>query len=192
MKATFIQRLLAYLLDFIIISLIFSLITAGFKTDNSISEKYDVLYEKLMKEEITSKEYLNDYTNLIYENQKANVIPNTLNIVLIIVYFIVFQYLNKGQTIGKKLMKIKIVTQQKKEISLLQMFIRSIMIYSIFSGLTNILLFFNISKKLYMSLYLIIGSIESLILLLCAIFILYRNDKRTLHDIATKTMVIKA
>lgn len=192
MKATFIQRLLAYLLDFIVISLIFSLITAGFKTDNSISEKYDVLYEKLMKEEITSKEYLNDYTNLIYENQKANVIPNTFNIVLIIVYFIIFQYLNKGQTIGKKLMKIKIVNDKKQEISLLQMFIRSIMIYSIFSGLTNILLLFNISKKLYMSLYLIIGSIESLILLLCAIFILYRNDKRALHDIATKTMVIKA
>lgn len=192
MKATFIQRLLAYLLDFIIISLIFSLITVGLKTDNSISKKYDDLYEKLMKEEITSKEYLNDYTNLIYDNQKANVIPNTLNIVLIIVYFIVFQYLNKGQTIGKKLMKIKIVNDKKQEISLLQMFIRSIMIYSIFSGLTNILLFFNVSKKVYMSLYLIIGSIESLILLLCAIFILYRNDKRALHDIATKTMVIKA
>ena len=37
-----------------------------------------------------NKEYLNDYTNLIYENQKANVIPNTFNIVLIIVYFIIY------------------------------------------------------------------------------------------------------
>jgi uncharacterized RDD family membrane protein YckC len=78
--------------------------------------------------------------------QKANALPNAINTLLIIVYFIVFQYLNKGQTIGKKLLKIKLVNEDKKEISLKQILIRGIMIYSILSSLINIILFLHLQK----------------------------------------------
>lgn len=192
MKATFIERFLAYLIDMIIISMIFSFITIGFKTNNQLEKDYEELSEKYLSQEITSKEYLNDYTELIYQNQKLNKVPNIFNVVLILVYFVIFQYLNNGQTIGKKILKIKIVNNDKQQISLSQMFIRSIMINSILSGIINILLFFNISRNIFISIYLIIGSIESIVLVLCALFILYRNDKKALHDIVSKTMVIKA
>ena len=134
---------------------------------------------------------LDEYTDVLYDMQKANAIPNAINVVLIIVYFIVFQYLNKGQTIGKKLLKIKIVNEDKKDISLKQMLIRGIMMYSILSSIINIILFFNVSRKVYMTSYLSIGGIETLILFLSAIFILYRNDKKALHDIVSKSIVIK-
>ena len=71
------------------------------------------------------------------------------------------------------------------------MLIRGIMIYSILSSLINIILFFNVSRKVYMTSYLSIGAIETLILFLSAIFILYRNDKKALHDIVSKSIVIK-
>ena len=191
MKANFIQRALAYLLDIFIISFIFSIITIGFKPNSDIEKKYNEVYDNYIKGEITAEQYLDEYTDVLYDMQKANALPNTINTVLIIVYFIVFQYLNKGQTIGKKLLKIKIVNEDKKEISLKQMLIRGIMIYSILSSLINIILFFNVSRKVYMTSYLTIGAIETLILFLSAIFILYRNDKKALHDIVSKSIVIK-
>ena len=191
MKANFIQRALAYLLDIFIISFIFSIITIGFKPNTDIEKKYNEVYDNYINGEITAEQYLEEYTDVLYDMQKANALPNTINTVLIIVYFIVFQYLNKGQTIGKKLLKIKIVNEDKKEISLKQMLIRGIMIYSILSSLINIILFFNVSRKVYMTSYLSIGAIESLILFLSAIFILYRNDKKALHDIVSKSIVIK-
>lgn len=191
MKANFIQRALAYLLDIFILSVIFSIITIGFKPNTEIEKKYNEVYDNYINGEITAEQYLEEYTDVLYDMQKANALPNTINTVLIIVYFIVFQYLNKGQTIGKKLLKIKIVNEDKKEISLKQMLIRGIMIYSILSSLINIILFFNVSRKVYMTSYLSIGAIESLILFLSAIFILYRNDKKALHDIVSKSIVIK-
>ena len=191
MKANFIQRALAYLLDIFILSFIFSIITIGFKPNTEIEKKYNEVYDNYIKGEITAEQYLDEYTDVLYDMQKANALPNAINTVLIIAYFIVFQYLNKGQTIGKKLLKIKIVNEDKKEISLSQMLIRGIMIYSILSSLINIILFFNVSRKVYMTSYLTIGAIETLILFLSAIFILYRNDKKALHDIVSKSIVIK-
>ena len=191
MKANFIQRALAYLLDIFILSFIFSIITIGFKPNTEIEKKYNEVYDNYINGEITAEQYLEEYTDVLYDMQKANALPNAINTVLIIAYFIVFQYLNKGQTIGKKLLKIKIVNEDKKEISLKQMLIRGIMIYSILSSLINIILFFNVSRKVYMTSYLTIGAIETLILFLSAIFILYRNDKKALHDIVSKSIVIK-
>lgn len=191
MKANFIQRALAYLLDIFIISFIFSIITIGFKPNTDIEKKYNEVYDNYINGEITAEQYLEEYTDVLYDMQKANALPNTINTLLIIVYFIVFQYLNKGQTIGKKILKIKIVNEDKKDISISQMLIRGIMIYSILSSLINIILFFNVSRKVYMTSYLSVGAIETLILFLSAIFILYRNDKKALHDIVSKTIVIK-
>lgn len=191
MKANFIQRTLAYLLDIFILSFIFSIITIGFKPNTDIEEKYNEVYDNYINGEITAEQYLEEYTDVLYDMQKANALPNAINTLLIIVYFIVFQYLNKGQTIGKKILKIKIVNEDKKDISISQMLIRGIMIYSILSSLINIILFFNVSRKIYMTSYLTIGAIETLVLFLSALFILYRNDKKALHDIVSKTIVIK-
>lgn len=191
MKATFIQRLFAYLLDIFIVSFIFGIITIGFNADNSIEEKYNEVYNNYITGEISASEYITQYYDVLFELQKSNTLPNTIYTVLIIVYFIIFQYLNKGQTIGKKIMKIKLVNENKKDISISQSFIRGLMIYSLLSNLINILLFFNVTKKTYMISYLSFGAIESIILLLSALFILYRNDKRALHDIISKSMVIK-
>ena len=191
MKANFIQRALAYLLDIFIISFIFSIITIGFKPNTDIEKKYNEVYDNYINGEITAEQYLEEYTDVLYDMQKANALPNTINTLLIIVYFIVFQYLNKGQTIGKKILKIKIVNEDKKDISISQMLIRGIMIYSILSSLINIILFFNVSRKIYMTSYLTIGAIETVVLFLSAIFILYRNDKKALHDIVSKSIVIK-
>ena len=64
--------------------------------------------------------------------QKSSVIVLTASLVVTIAYFVVFQYLNKGQTLGKKLLKIK-VKEKGENPSLKSIIIRTVMINNIFS-----------------------------------------------------------
>ena len=75
MKATFFERLGAYFIDAIIVSLIFSLICFGVG-ENTASEELllEELDTKLTSGEITSAAYLEEYSNILYEVQKHNVI----------------------------------------------------------------------------------------------------------------------
>ena len=63
--ATFFERVGAYLLDMIIISFIFSLISLGFGNYTSSTEKLmEELDNKLLASEVTPEEYLEEYKDL--------------------------------------------------------------------------------------------------------------------------------
>ena len=126
MKATFFERLGAYLIDMLIVSFIFSLICLGFGNSTSNTEKLiSELENKLMENEITEKAFLEEYQNLLYDYQKENVLQSGISVALTLAYYVVFQYMNKGQTIGKKLLNIKVVDKDtKKPISILKGLLR--------------------------------------------------------------------
>ena len=110
MKATFFERMCSYILDAFIVTVIFSLICMGIDTNETKTEKLMTeLDEKLVEKQITPEEYIEEYEILLYDYQKENILSTGISLALTIAYYIVFQYLNKGQTIGKKLMNIKIV-----------------------------------------------------------------------------------
>ncbi len=192
MKASFFKRLLAYVIDTIILTLIIGVLSnvASNKQYEKASEEYMRLQESYMKQEITITEYQNDIKPLVYDMQKSSVTINTVSVLLSIAYFIVFQYLNRGQTIGKKLMRIKI-TENNKEPSLKAMVIRTIIINSILTGILNIVLVYLLNKNTYYTGYQIVSYIELAFAFISALFIIYRKDKLGLHDIIAKTEVIE-
>ena len=192
MKASFFKRLLAYVIDTIIITLIIGVLSSvvSNKQYEKASEEYMRLQESYMKQEITITEYQNDIKPIVYDMQKSSVTINTVSVLLSIAYFIVFQYLNRGQTIGKKLMRIKI-TENNKEPSLKAMVIRTIIINSILTGILNIVLVYLLNKNTYYTGYQIVSYIELAFAFISALFIIYRKDKLGLHDIIAKTEVIE-
>ena len=108
MKASFAKRLGSFIIDSVILSILFAIITMGFKLDTKdINDEVANTLEQYDSGEITIDEYLDKTLELNYELQKSSLVVNSLNIVLYAGYFIVFGYLNKGQTIGKKICKIK-------------------------------------------------------------------------------------
>ena len=152
-KATFTNRLAAFLIDFIIISLIGGLITQGLTTkkiEKLNNELQDVITE-YTQGEMTMEDYLENTNEISYELEKASLPMNTVYVVLYIGYFIIFQFLNKGQTIGKKLMKIKVITDNKKEPSLMQIIIRTIFVDQIILNLLAIILLMLVSKELFIT-----------------------------------------
>ena len=193
MKATFFERLGAYLLDTIIISFIFSIICLGFGSYESSSEKLmQELDNQLIEGIITPEEYLEEYTDVLYDYQKENVLQSGISVALTIAYFVVFQYMNKGQTMGKKLLKIKVVDKDTKEpISILKGLLRSFIVLSILSGTLMILLLYILNRSNYFISYSALLSLEGIFTLTTIILVLYKNDGRGLHDMMANTIVIK-
>lgn len=191
MNTSFFTRASAYIIDAIIVLIILNIITIGVPTNNSYNEKITDLTKQLSNGEITTQEYYDQYADVYYDLQKSNTVVNVISIILTIAYFIVFQYLNKGQTIGKKLFNLKIVSTDEKPIKLSQIIIRSIFIYSLISAILNIIFVYIIGKDSYYMVSTITTMIDTLLILITVIFILFRQDKRGMHDVIAKTKVIK-
>ena len=193
MKATFFERLGAYLLDTLIVSFIFSIICLGFGTQTSSTELLiEELDTKLLEKSITPEEYIDEYQELLYDYQKENILQSGISLALTIAYYVVFQYMNKGQSLGKKILNLRVVDKNtQKPISIIKGLLRSVLILSIISGTTSILFIYILNKKYYFISYLILLTIEAIFTLITTIFMLYKKDGRGLHDIIANTIVIK-
>lgn len=189
---TFFERLGAYFVDVLIISLLLGIIGYGLPNNTEdTSKEMSNLDEKFVNKEISTEEYLTEYYGLLYETQSSSKLVNGISLMLSIAYFVIFQVLYNGQTLGKKLFKIKVVDEDKKPVSFWAMLVRYMFIMNILSSVFGILLLFIASKKVYIISYLVLVVLDFLFLIVTTLFVLYRKDKRGLHDLMAKTMVIK-
>ena len=195
MESTFFDRLAAYFIDTVVITIITLIISFSLpEISGPAHERVLELDEQLTASEITPQEYLDEYVNtpLQYNYQKEALVPSIISVVVVIAYFVVFQYMNKGQTLGKKLMHIRVVNENNgKTVNIGIGFLRSIFILNISSSILSILYLYIFNKKYYFYAYVITVGIENLFIIVSTLFILYRKDNRGLHDIMTKTKVIK-
>ena len=193
MKATFFERLSSYLIDTLIVSLIFSLICLGFGNYTSEAEKAMLeLENKMLENSITMEEYLVEYKDILYDYQKENVLQSGISVALTIAYFVVFQYMNKGQTIGKKILNIRVVDKKsKKSISILKGLLRSFIVFSVVSGTCCILFLYIFNRDTYVISYSALLFLEAIFTIVTMILVLYKKDGRGLHDMMANTIVIK-
>lgn len=191
MNTNFFTRASAYIIDAIIVLLLLNIITMPIKVDAHNSAKLEDLTKQIASGEITTKEYYEEYADLYYDIQKDGAPINAISIILTIGYFVGFGYLNKGQTIGKKLFGIRVVNNTGKPVTLKQIALRSLFIYSLFSAIINIILVFIIGRESYYITSTIFTMIDTILILVTVILILFREDKRGLHDIIASTKVIK-
>ncbi|MDD6094004.1 MAG: RDD family protein [Bacilli bacterium] len=192
MKAKFFDRLTAYIIDVIIISLITSIIFTSIPTNNKELEKQlSSLQDEVLSNNITYEEFVDEYQDLYYKNKKDTMTQSAITLTITIAYFVIFQYMNKGQTIGKKILHLRVVDNNtEKPLSIFKGLIRSLLIWNILSGTLGIVLIYILNKESYITSYLIISSIESIFIFITAMFTLYRKDNRGLHDIIINSKVI--
>lgn len=192
MKAKFFDRLTAYIIDVIIISLITSIIFTSIPTNNKELEKQlSSLQDEVLSNSITYEEFVDEYQDLYYKNKKDTMTQSAITLTITIAYFVIFQYMNKGQTIGKKILHLRVVDNNtEKPLSIFKGLIRSLLIWNILSGTLGIVLIYILNKESYITSNLIISSIESIFIFITAMFTLYRKDNRGLHDIIINSKVI--
>lgn len=193
MNKPILKRACAYIIDLMLILIISSLF-AGIEALNPNEEKYEETYNQY-KTIISNTSDVNsinneEVINITYDMSKYGISIEIINLVVTVLYFVVFQYLNNGKTLGKTLMKIKVVSKDSKKIKFYQILLRSLIINSILSSFVLILILSFCSKSIYLLSSRYIQFIDMTLVFVSIIMILFRQDGRGLHDIIASTEVI--
>lgn len=193
-KANFYKRLVAYTIDMFIVGLVISIISYNFDTTRleKLSDKSIKLMNSFTNGDISSDKYFSEYADILYKMNKANVNSNLLGLVIYVGYFVLFQFFNGGATIGKKLLKIKVVSQCGGEVSLWQMIVRTSIINGIVPLALSLILVFTTSGLVFLTLSSIVGLFENIFVIICVFMLLYKSNCLALHDIMSKSVVIES
>ena len=193
MPAQFNKRFFAYIIDIFIVLVIANLITMFIPISEKTQDYYKELQttqKKMYDKEIDVKEYTDIVLEDNYNISKGTVLISLTSIIIYILYFVVYQVYNNGQTVGKKLMKIKVKSTTNESLSINTMLFRALIIYGIAANIINLILILLLKKELYLSISNTISIIQSLIVIISVFMILFSKQKRGIHDIITKTEVV--
>ncbi len=192
----FLKRLAAYLVDFLIITLVssalvrISFINPRYEAYNEASQKYNNALNDYYKEKININEYTKIVSELNYDLNSSGYVYLIGDIVIAFLYFGVFAYFTKGQTLGKKLMNIKIVSnKENKSLKLYNYFIRTFILNGIIINITTFIAVW-FSKKTYYKIAGIAGDFNMILEIVILLMVLFNRDGRGLQDILAGTKVI--
>ncbi len=189
----FFKRLFAYFLDMLIVGFALGLIT-GFIPASENSKKLlleqETIASDFIDKRIEAKEFVNRSIEIGYDQAKEEIPIVIIDIAGMLLYFVLFQAYNNGQTLGKKLVKIKVTSNSKKQLDLNDYIKRVLVAPPIFCNLLDLILLMFASKKIYLTGNIVLNLIQILLLLIAGFMVIYRKDGRGLHDLIADTKVI--
>ena len=180
MKANSYKRVLAYLVDIMIISFVSLLLTYFVPTSenyNKLNKEFETLTIDYRNQEVTMEEYLEKGTDINYQLNKEGVPQTIVSTVLSIIYFVVLAYFMNGETLGKKL-------------TMNNYLIRALVIDSVLMNIITIITILLFSKDIYLTSYNIISYVFSFVYIVSLAMILFSKNGRGLQDILANTKVI--
>ncbi|MCI9233417.1 MAG: RDD family protein [Bacilli bacterium] len=193
MKAETTKRIISYLIDILIVLFTIGIVVNVKEKDKAVMQlrsDIHIVNELYANGEIKFSDYFDRWTVINQQIDQECIIYFIFNILLILIYFVLLPYVWNGQTIGKKVMKVKITSYDGEKVTIVQYLIRNM----IFNGLGQMILILLFLYLLPSSMYFILSSILTFVQLILVIIsvsmVLYRRDKRGLHDILSSTKVI--
>ena len=192
-KASLIQRIVAYMIDMFVVVMITSLVVSPFvdtDTINKLQDSYEEVCEKYVSGEIDSHTYFVESMPLVYQMAREDGILSFVMIFLGIMYFIVFQFYNKGKTVGKNFMKIKVVSNDG-DLTMNQLLIRSLIINFILVDLIVFGLVVFAPMDVYFYATLVFELIQYFVVFISIIMIILSKSKRGIHDFVSHCEVIR-
>lgn len=194
MKANFKQRSIAYIIDFLFLtSCLMILYNFAPKTDivKSYEQKLDISIEQFINHEINFKTFIKDYTEYNYYIDYNNSPKNILNLVFIITYFVIIPLFRNGETLGKSIMKIRIVDSKTGgKVKVMGMFIRTLIINALMFNILTFLFILFMNPNIYFISVIILSIFQLALLFISSYMILYKESKLGLEDILSGSKVI--
>lgn len=189
------KRLGAYFIDFLVIFLLNSAIAyVGFI--NPKYEEYKVVseeYTQVLDDYYEKKIDINDFNakakDMAYDLNRTGYVYIISDVVITFLYFGLFQSITKGQTLGKKLMNIKVVSAKEKDLKWYNYFIRAFILNGV---ILNLLTFVAVwcSKDMYYKICNVATNVDYLLMIVIFLMIMLSKDGRGLHDVLAGTKVI--
>lgn len=193
-NALFIQRLVAFLIDSLIIIVVASIISIPFY-DNENIEKLNnsgnELLEKHMNKKIDTDTYLGEMVDVNYEIYKKSGFITIITLFLEVLYFVCYQFYKKGQTLGKKIIRIRVKSNDDSDLTMNQLVYRALIINSVFIDIVSVALIIFATKNICVYGILTMNSVQSIIMFVSAIMIMFSRKSRGLHDIICNTKVVR-
>lgn len=192
-KPMFISRFLAYVIDMCIVFLLAALIVTPFmdsKSLNDLSNETIELLEKYQNKEISDQEYTVEYSNLNYKMSRSTELVTIVSILISVISFSVVPLYNNGQSIGKKLMKIKIVSDYG-DLTANQLLFRSFIANSILLDSISVLFIMFASRDVYSNCVGLFSFIQHTVMLVSLFMVLWGKEGLAVHDMLVHTKVVK-
>lgn len=189
------KRIVAYIIDYLLITLIstslvyITFINPRYDEYVEVSKNYNAVAEQYYKQEITAEEFSKQINDLSYELNSNGYVYTIGNIIIIFLYYGVFVYFTKGQTLGKRIMGIKIVSNKGKELKLYNYFIRTFILNGVIMNLCT-LIAICFKESTYITIYTAASNFDLILMIILFLMILFWKDGRGLHDILAGTKVI--
>lgn len=194
LKALFSQRFVAFMIDLILVSFITSLVTAIIPTNSSIDKLYDQqvkIVENYTAGKITMQEYVNQLVDINYDIAKQTGIITLVSIAISLLYYALYVYKNDGQSIGKKMMKIKIQKKDKdKELTMNDLLFRTMILQGTLVSIIGFCTILFLDKDTYLATNSLLNLIQYSILIISFFLIAFTKERQGLHDMVAKTEVV--
>ena len=179
------KRFFAYLIDMLIIFIIICLIKQ-FLPVNKYEIELNNLNEVYFEQKIEINEYFNEVQTITHNIDKTNLGINIINTILIVVSFVIIPFISKGQTIGQKLLKIKIV---KDDIKLEDYVGRAVIINGLGYMFFMFIILYLTNDNIYFILINLLGFFQILVVIINAFMVLYNKNKCGIADKFTNTRI---
>ena len=195
---TSLKRIIAYFIDILIVSIVVTPFI-NIKAINPYIDDYNKYYEeytKLIEDanngdiDTNSDEYKDQVIDLNYKIAEYKVINSSISVVSLIVYFVIIQYFLKGQTIGKKILKLRVVSNKDKELNIGHYFVRSLILNNIIFSIILIAGIYIFNETAYYNLSMVVSYLQLLVMSVIILMVVLRRDNRGLHDFLAGTKVI--
>ena len=194
LKALFSQRFVAFMIDLILVSFITSLVTAIIPTNSSIDKLYDQqikIVENYTARKITMQEYVNQLVDINYDIAKQTGIITLVSIAISLLYYVLYVYKNDGQSIGKKMMKIRIQKKDKdKELTMNDLLFRTMILQGTLVSIIGFCTILFLDKDTYLATNSVLNLIQYSILRISFFLVAFTKERQGLHDMVAKTEVV--
>ena len=193
------KRVMAYIIDVLIFSIVLTPIINWSVINPYIDEytenysEYTELIEQANAGEIDTEtdEYKDKIVDLNYNINKYKVISSSISVAGFLLYFAVLQWALKGQTIGKKIMKIRVVANKEdKKLNVGNYILRSLILNNIIFSIILIIGVYIFKAPGYYTLSMVVSYLQLLVMSLIMLMVVLRKDFRGLHDFVAGTKVI--
>jgi uncharacterized RDD family membrane protein YckC len=187
-----IKRFLAYIIDFFIVYIIAVSIFSSpiFKNEYKNYNELNTEYLEYIRTNGSSEIDKDIELQYLYEINKESQPLLIITCGLLIVYFGIIAFFCKGQTIGKKIFKLKVESINGEKLNPNLFMIRTIILTNLIPRIASIVCISFLSKTNWLIAEEIISYVSSTMLFLIIGFMIFRDDERGFHDVICKTQVI--
>ena len=184
------KRIGAFLVDCAILFFVLTitnLFIPKFVEVETLSDRTFEITQKYVDQEITEEKFIEETNNINYELSRGTYLSTISSIVIYILYFVVFQAYNRGQTLGKKLFRLQVLKTNGELPDINSLTGRCLIPYGILVNFISVILILFASKDIYLSVDGILGYVHIFVIFI-SIILMFING-RGIQDYLANTKV---